>query len=120
VPILSPAVLAATLLGADAQASFLTLVDATRVAMERNPELAEAVSSARAAGAGARAAGALPEPMLSYQAWQQPLSRPLDAAATNMHSQREHEGGAAARQGRHAHVHAEAHRRDHVRLRDER
>jgi outer membrane protein, heavy metal efflux system len=84
VPILSPAVLA-ILLGVDARASSLTLVDATRVAMERNPELAEATSSARAADAGVRAAGALPEPMLSYQAWQQPLSRPLDAAATNMH-----------------------------------
>jgi hypothetical protein len=40
VPILSPAVLAAILFGADAQASSLTLVDATRVAMERNPKLA--------------------------------------------------------------------------------
>ena len=63
----------------------LSLVDATRAAMEHNPELAEASSGARAAEAGVRGAGALPEPMLSYQAWQQPWSRPLDPTATNMH-----------------------------------
>src|SRR5919197_1773892 len=34
---------------------------------------------------GVRVAGALPETMLSYQAWQQPLSRPFDPTATNMH-----------------------------------
>ena len=63
----------------------LSLVDATRVAMERNPELAEAASTACAAERAVRGAGALPEPMLSYQAWQQPLSRAFDPAATNMH-----------------------------------
>jgi hypothetical protein len=63
----------------------LSLLDATRVAMERNPELAEAASAARAADRAIPGAGALPEPMLSYQAWQQPLSRPLDPTATNMH-----------------------------------
>ncbi|HEY6002680.1 MAG TPA: TolC family protein, partial [Anaeromyxobacter sp.] len=83
--ILVPAVLAAALAAADEPPQTLTLADATRVAMERNPELAEAASSARAAEAGVRAAGALPEPMLSYQAWQQPLSRPADPGATNMH-----------------------------------
>jgi cobalt-zinc-cadmium efflux system outer membrane protein len=85
VPILSAWVLAAILIGAEAQPSPLTLVQATRIAMERNPELAEAAASASAANAGARAAGALPEPMLSYQAWQQPLSHPFDVTATNMH-----------------------------------
>ena len=67
------------------QQTTLSLVDATRVAMERNPELAEASSAARAADRAVRGAGALPEPMLSYQAWQQPLSHPLDPSATNMH-----------------------------------
>jgi outer membrane protein, heavy metal efflux system len=63
----------------------LALVDATRAAMEHNPELAEAASAVRAAEQGIRSAAALPEPMLSYQAWQQPLSRPVDPTATNMH-----------------------------------
>jgi outer membrane protein, heavy metal efflux system len=63
----------------------LSLVDATRVAMEHSPELAEAASAARAAERAVRGAGALPEPMLSYQAWQQPLSRPFAPTATNMH-----------------------------------
>jgi cobalt-zinc-cadmium efflux system outer membrane protein len=85
VPILRSAVFAALVLGAEGQAPSLSLVDATRFAMERNPELAEASSSARAAEAGIRGAGSLPEPMLSYQAWQQPLSRPFDPSATNMH-----------------------------------
>jgi outer membrane protein, heavy metal efflux system len=85
VSILLPAVLTAVVSAANELSPSLTLADATRVAMERNPELAEAASSARAADAGVRAAGALPEPMLSYQAWQQPLSRPADPSATNMH-----------------------------------
>ena len=63
----------------------LSLVDATRAAMEHNPELAESSSAVRAAEASIRSAGSLPEPMLSYQAWQQPLSRPFDPSATNMH-----------------------------------
>lgn len=79
-------VLVMALSAAPAEASqTLSLVDATRAAMEHNPELAEASSGARAAEAAVRGAGALPEPMLSYQAWQQPWSRPLDPAATNMH-----------------------------------
>ncbi len=63
----------------------LTLAAATREAMANNPELAASKAGARAAGAAARGAGALPEPMLSYQAWQQPLARPFDPGATNMH-----------------------------------
>ncbi len=63
----------------------LTLADATRAAMANNPELAASEAGARAAKASARGAGALPEPMLSYQAWQQPLARPFDPGATNMH-----------------------------------
>jgi len=53
--------------------------------MEHNPELAEASSAVRAAEASIRSAGSLLELMLSYQAWQQPLSRPFDPSATNMH-----------------------------------
>jgi cobalt-zinc-cadmium efflux system outer membrane protein len=84
--IVVPALVAA-LAAASAESSqqTLSLADATRVAMERNPELAEAASAARAAERGVRGASALPEPMLSYQAWQQPLSRPFDPSATNMH-----------------------------------
>lgn len=63
----------------------LSLVDATRAAMKHNPELAEASSAIRAAEASTRRAGSLPEPMLSYQAWQQPLAHPFDPSATNMH-----------------------------------
>lgn len=63
----------------------LTLAAATRVAMQGNPELAAVASGARAASHAARAARVLPEPMLSYQAWQQPLARPIDPGATNMH-----------------------------------
>jgi cobalt-zinc-cadmium efflux system outer membrane protein len=73
----------ASVVAADGQR--LTLRDATGVAMQRNPELAEAAAEVRATAAGANVAGALPEPMLSYQAWQQPLSRPFDPSATNMH-----------------------------------
>jgi outer membrane protein TolC len=53
--------------------------------MERNPELAETASAARSADFAVRSAGALPEPVLSYQSWQQPLSHPFDPTATNMH-----------------------------------
>jgi multidrug efflux system outer membrane protein len=63
----------------------LTLAEVTRAAMANNPELAASAAGARAARAAARGAGAFPEPMLSYQAWQQPLSRPIDPGATNMH-----------------------------------
>lgn len=63
----------------------LTLRAATRAAMGGNPELAAASAGARASSHAARAARALPEPMLSYQAWQQPLTRPVDPGATNMH-----------------------------------
>ncbi len=63
----------------------LTLAAATRLAMQGNPELVAAASGVRAAAHEARAARALPEPMLSYQAWQQPLSRPVDPGATSMH-----------------------------------
>lgn len=81
-----PALVAAlSAAAAESQEKTLSLVEATRVAMERNPELAEVASAARAAERGVRGAGALPEPMLSYQAWQQPLSRPFDPTATNMH-----------------------------------
>jgi cobalt-zinc-cadmium efflux system outer membrane protein len=63
----------------------LTLGDATRAAMADNPELKQAASAVRVAERGADVAGALPEPVLSYQAWQQPLAQPLDPTATGMH-----------------------------------
>jgi len=85
VSILVHALVAAVLAATMERPQTFSLVDATRVAMERNPELAEAASAARASERAVRGAGALPEPMLSYQAWQQPLSRPLDPTATNMH-----------------------------------
>ncbi|HET9594133.1 MAG TPA: TolC family protein, partial [Anaeromyxobacteraceae bacterium] len=78
-------VLALSAAAAEPTRPALSLVDATRVAMERNPELAEATSAARAADHAIRGAGGLPEPLLSYQAWQQPLARPFDPTATNMH-----------------------------------
>lgn len=83
--ILAPALAAALSAAAAETSQTLSLLDATRVAMERNPELAEAASAARAAELGVRGAGALPEPMVSYQAWQQPLAHPFDPTATNMH-----------------------------------
>jgi outer membrane protein TolC len=85
VSLLLSAVLAAVVSATGETPSTLTLVDATRVAMQRNPELAEAASSARGAEAGVRVAGSLPEPMLSYQSWQQPLAHPFDPSAANMH-----------------------------------
>ena len=79
------ALLAAALAAASDLDDPLTLAAATRAAMQGNPELAAATSGARASSHAARAARALPEPMLSYQAWQQPLTRPVDPGATNMH-----------------------------------
>jgi cobalt-zinc-cadmium efflux system outer membrane protein len=47
-----------------------------RVALARNPELAESRLRASAASAGARAAARLPEPELKYEQWGVPLERP--------------------------------------------
>jgi outer membrane protein TolC len=69
----------------DSTAPRLTLVDATRAAMANNPELMQAASGVQVAERGVSVAGALPELMLSYQAWQQPLAHPFDPTATNMH-----------------------------------
>lgn len=84
-PTFVPALVVALSATAEETSQTLSLADATRAAMEHNPELAEASSAVRAAEASIRGALALPEPMFSYQAWQQPLSRPLDPSATNMH-----------------------------------
>ena len=80
-----PALLAAALTAPPELSDPLTLAVVTRAAMAANPELAASTASARAADAAARGARALPEPMLSYQAWQQPISHPLDPGETNMH-----------------------------------
>lgn len=74
------------LLLATAQAPpVLDLRTAVREALKHNPEIAWAEASARAESAQARGARAWPEPMLSYQAWQQPLTQPFDPSATDMH-----------------------------------
>ena len=79
------AALVVALSAAPEKSQTLSLVDATRAAMEHNPELAESSSAVRAAEASVRSAGSLPETMFSYQAWQQPVARPFDPTATNMH-----------------------------------
>ena len=84
-PIFVPALVMALAAAPAETSQTLSLIDATRAAMEHNPELAESSSAVRAAEASIRSAGSLPETMLSYQAWQQPLSRPFDPSATNMH-----------------------------------
>lgn len=66
-------------------ASPLTLAAAAREAVENNPSLRQVDADADAAAAQVRVASAWPETSLSYQAWQQPWSRPLDPSATNMH-----------------------------------
>lgn len=63
----------------------LNLHTAVRRALQANPEVAEAQATLDVEAARVGAAGAWPEPVFSYQAWQQPLARPLDPTATNMH-----------------------------------
>ncbi|MBI5543035.1 MAG: TolC family protein [Deltaproteobacteria bacterium] len=49
------------------------------LAQERNPELLAEAHRVRAAGARAKTAGRLADPVLRYQLWSAPLSRPWDA-----------------------------------------
>ncbi|HVR61852.1 MAG TPA: TolC family protein [Polyangia bacterium] len=62
------------------------LTDVLRLALERNPGLAEEEARARAAAARGRAAGHLPDPELKYEQWGVSLARPygLDRADTVM------------------------------------
>jgi outer membrane protein TolC len=57
-----------------------------RLALERNPDLAENEARARAAEARRSAAGRLPDPEFKYEQWAVPLARPvaLDQADTLM------------------------------------
>jgi len=71
----------------DAQlAQLAPLATVLRLALQRNPEVAEGDARARAAEAGGRAAGRLPDLQLKYEQWGVPLARPaaLDQANTLM------------------------------------
>ena len=63
----------------------LTLHDVVAEALAHNPELEQAQAAVGTSQAGVGVAGGLAEPFFSYQAWQQPFSRPVDPGATNMH-----------------------------------
>ncbi len=76
----------ALVVSAQAQpAEVMDLRSAVREALQHNPEVAQARAATEAEQAGAAGARAWPMPSLSYQAWQQPLARPFDPTATNMH-----------------------------------
>ena len=57
-----------------------------KIAMDRNPELKEALARTRAGMEEVRRAGALDDPMLKFEAWGVPLSKPtaFNQADTNM------------------------------------
>ena len=62
-----------------------TLTSILRLALARNPELAEARQRFRAAREVAPAASRLPDPEFEYQLWAQPLSRPVAFDEAQMH-----------------------------------
>jgi outer membrane protein TolC len=62
-----------------------TLREILRVALARNPDLAEASARARAQREIAPAASRLPDPEFEYQLWAQPLARPLALDEAQMH-----------------------------------
>jgi outer membrane protein TolC len=62
-----------------------TLGKILRVAVAKNPDLAEARELARAQRELAPAAGRLPDPEFEYQLWAQPLLRPLALDEAQMH-----------------------------------
>jgi outer membrane protein TolC len=80
-----PAVLLGAALAAGTAQQKLTLVEAVRAALQRNPELLEARAAAAASASAGAVARAFPELTLSYIAWQQPWAHPFDPSATNMH-----------------------------------
>src|SRR5262245_21856444 len=91
-PSIELALLAALPLAAGARTSTASLEERAeleaiiRIALEKNPGLAELRESARAAEAREAAAGALPDLELKYEQWGVPLARPyaLDRADTLM------------------------------------
>jgi cobalt-zinc-cadmium efflux system outer membrane protein len=79
--------LAACRAGADDDPDLSKEVDVgtvVRLALERNPDLAEAGERVQAADARARAAGRWPDTAIQAQLWQQPLSKPVDFSQANM------------------------------------
>lgn len=70
---------------AQAGPEVMDLRSAIHEALQHNPELAQARAGSDVERAGVAGARAWPEPSLSYQAWQQPLAKPFDPSATNMH-----------------------------------
>ena len=56
-----------------------------QVALDKNPDLQEAASRARAARERAPAASRLPDPEFKYELWGQPLARPLALDEAQMH-----------------------------------
>jgi outer membrane protein, heavy metal efflux system len=69
----------------DATAPALTLDETERMALERNPEIAEAARRVAMAAAGVPAAGSLDDAEFMYRGWGVPLSQPQNYnAAQNM------------------------------------
>jgi outer membrane protein, heavy metal efflux system len=62
-----------------------TLPALLRIALARNPELAEASARLRAAREGDPAGSRLPDPEFEYQLWAQPLGRPYALDEAQMH-----------------------------------
>jgi cobalt-zinc-cadmium efflux system outer membrane protein len=61
------------------------LPELLRIALARNPELAEARERLRAAREGDPAGSRLPDPEFEYQLWAQPLSKPYALDEAQMH-----------------------------------
>jgi outer membrane protein TolC len=61
------------------------LDDIVRVALAKNPDLAEARERATAAREAAPAVAPLPDPEFEYQLWAQPIKRPLALDEAQMH-----------------------------------
>lgn len=73
---------------AEAEASIAvtaTLPELIRIALARNPEIAEARERLRAAREGDPAGSRLPDPEFEYQLWAQPLNRPYALDEAQMH-----------------------------------
>jgi outer membrane protein TolC len=65
--------------------SHVTLEGILRVVLAKNPELSEAKARGRAEKEAASSATRLPDPVLEYQLWAQPIARPLSLDETQMH-----------------------------------
>jgi outer membrane protein TolC len=62
-----------------------TLPELLRIALAKNPEIAEARERLRAAREGDPAGSRLPDPEFEYQLWAQPLSKPYALDEAQMH-----------------------------------